>query len=109
VTQQRPADDVPYEWGNRFRLVVEKRDDDGEPKVVRLQMRNGDTDKWRSIATNYDVTQINVVTWARNNINKYVKRWRQKVDRKAVELQTELEKLVVAEVVLQQHVGDTSP
>lgn len=96
--------EILHEWGDHFRIVIDEKTATGEPEKIRIQMRS--KEEWRTIARNNSATRgPSVVGWTRKAIDKYVKRWRASVDKRATELQTELEELAKTEEVVQQLVG----
>jgi hypothetical protein len=99
--------EVLHQFGELIRVVVDERTDtDALGRVSVHLMIKGN---WRSIAVNGRPERGNLDNWSRNAIDKYVKRWRHSVDKRATELQAELEELVQIEEIFQREVGVPNP
>jgi hypothetical protein len=99
--------EVLHQFGELIRIVVDERTDTGAPGRVSVHLMT--KGNWRSIAANGRPDRGNLDNWSRSAIDKYVKRWRYSVDKRATELQAELEELVQVEEIVQQEVGVPNP
>ena len=103
MTTRTSEPEVLQQWGERFRLVIEQRNDSGKPEVVRMQMYT--EKRWLPIASNQHADRGSLIYWSRNVIDRHVKKWRNSVESKTRKLQAELDELVQVEMIAQQEVG----